>query len=843
MSVRTAQYFNDNPDAYSRFLAKLPRRPTGEPQQNSQTAAPPTGGTWQNVTTAPESGLSNPLLLTDGTVIAHISRSQHWYKLTPDINGSYKLGIWTPIASLPSGYAPLYFSSAVLPNGRVIIQGGEYNLNCATGEAWTSQGAIYDPIANTWTPVNPPSGTGWVNSTPNCVNATGGVGDAAGVVLPNGTFMLSSCCSNPPLDALFNASNLTYSATGSPANAGNNQNEQGYTLLPNGDVLTVDIWTNVPNNTTVAERYNPGTGAWTSAGNTPVSLHDPFLCGNAEIGPAVTRPDGTTVAFGGYSQTPAVNHNCTQSPDPTAIYTASSNSWIAGPYIPTLSGVDYTLADAPAAMLPNGNILFAASPAYGSAPTHFFEFSSGNTIAQVNDPVQFASSSSSYVYNFLVLPNGQILMTDFSIAAEVYTPSGGPLVAWKPTITGLPSCVTPGGLYLLSGTQLNGLSQGAAYGDDAQGATNYPLVVIVNGNSGHHFYARTAFHSSMSIAPGQAGATTFKVAATTETTGASTLFVIANGIASAGTAVTVASSCPSTDSLTATHDFNGDGKSDILFRNSSSGAVVGWLMNGGAVTQNATIATVPTHWQIVAQRDFNGDGKTDILWRDTTTGAVVLWLMNGLSITQSLSVGTVPTHWVLAGASDFNGDGKADILWRDSNTGTVAIWLMNGGTVTQTGTVGTVPSSWVIAGTSPSGAIVWHNSSTGAVALWGMNGFTVAHAYNLGTAALAWNVVGGGDFDGNGHRDLLFRNSSTGAVAIWFIINGVVTSSASLGTVANTWSIDLIGDFDGDGMSDIVWSKNNGTRVIWFMNGATVAISSKLGTVPTTWAIQWMGAE
>ena len=57
------------------------------------------------------------------------------------------------IASLPAGYGPLYFASAVLPDGRVIVEGGEYNF-CVP--VWTNKGAIYDPIANSWSSVAPP---------------------------------------------------------------------------------------------------------------------------------------------------------------------------------------------------------------------------------------------------------------------------------------------------------------------------------------------------------------------------------------------------------------------------------------------------------------------------------------------------------------------------------------------------------------------------------------------------------------------------------------------------------------------------------------------------------------
>ena len=542
LSVAKTLYFQNNPEAWNQFLAQLPRRPTGRPQATAQPVAPDSGGTW-TVVPAPSFQLCNPLLLTNGNVLVHICGTESWYLLQPDSFGNYATGSWSATGSLPSGYGPRYQASAVLPDGRAIIQGGEYNETCNNGgtPVWTSLGAIYDPVAGTWTSVSPPSGSAWVN-TDACgtKHTNGGVGDAPSIVLPDGVFMLGSCCANPPLDALFNATTLTYSATGVPAK---DQNEQGFTLLQTGKVLTIDV--KDPNATHL---YDQGTGTWTAGAPTPVLLVDPTACGTEEIGPAITRPDGTTVAFGG-------NTGCTSPPaDPTAIYTASNDSWIQGPDVPQISGSYYTLADAPAAMLPNGNILFAASPGFSHSPTHFFEFTSAtsspaNSINQVADPIFFADSSSSYYYNFLVLPNGQILMTDFSDFAEIYTPTGGPNPAWAPTISSVPTTLSLGNSYQVSGTQLNGLSQGATYGDDVQGATNYPLVQIVNNGTGHVFYAATSNFSTMSIAPGQAGSASFQVANGTET-GASTLYVIANGIASQAVAVTVVSGTALTVSVT-----------------------------------------------------------------------------------------------------------------------------------------------------------------------------------------------------------------------------------------------------------------------------------------------------
>ena len=535
LSHATGLYFKNNPAAWNAFLAQLPHRSAAATQAATKPAASPAfGGSWQTVTVnnGVTSGLSNPELLTDGSVIFNDSGTQYWWKLTPDSAGNYADGTWTQIASLPvidgTQYAPLYFASAVLPDGRFIVMGGEYQDFVPT---WTNLGAIYDPVADSWTAVNAPTGWGYSNGD-------GVIGDSESVVLADGTWMLAGCCNYPDQEALLDASTLTWTFTGAPAAAGAYQDEQGYELLPNGNVLTIDIWTNYPNGgATNAEQYVPSSGVWVSAGNTPVSLPDPATCGNWEIGPAVMRPNGTLVAFGGNTGCKGVSK-----PDPTAIYNTSAGTWSAGKDVPLVCGktgkTACDLADAPGAMMPNGNILFAASSGYGNSPTHFFEFTSTNAIEQVADTLENASTSGAYYYNFLVLPNGQILATDFTDTAEVYTPVGSPKAAWAPTITSPPKAVARNGTYTLTGTQFNGLTQGAYYGDDEQGATNYPIVRLTNKASGNVVYARTVNPNTMSIAPGTASSVTVTIPAAAET-GSTELAVIANGIASKSVVVDV----------------------------------------------------------------------------------------------------------------------------------------------------------------------------------------------------------------------------------------------------------------------------------------------------------------
>lgn len=551
ISLNKAKYFAEHPGAYKDFLAHLPKPGVNTSEGVAARAVPGTGGSWTALAAAPSggNGLYAPHLLTDGSVLFEAGTNAQWYKLTPDNTGSYVNGTYSTIALLPvingQQYAPLYHASAVLPDGRLVIVGGEYNANQVNnqsdqgGNVYTNLGAIYDPIANKWTNVPQPS-----NFPSNYNGYLGTIGDAESTVLNDGTFLLGGCCAPTDAADLFNASTLAWTSTPAPSNQGTNgQDEMGYEILPNGNVLTIDV--NGSTAFTSTEQYVPSSHTWISGNDTPVPLGDLPACGAGEIGPAVLRPDGTLVAFGGYSLSNCTAQTNPETTDPTAILNTSTGDWIAGPDVPSVCGASSnagcTLADAPAAMLPNGNVLFAAAPGYTDAGTHFFEYTAANTVTQVQDPLQNASSTSAYNYNFLVLPTGQILMTDSSDTPEVYTPVGTPNANYAPVISQVASTIAPGSsANAISGTQFNGLSQGADYGDDVQTATNYPIVRITNTQSGHVFYARTYNHSTMSVAPGQAGSTTFSVPASIET-GPSTLVVIANGISSAPVAVNVSS--------------------------------------------------------------------------------------------------------------------------------------------------------------------------------------------------------------------------------------------------------------------------------------------------------------
>jgi len=446
---------------------------------------------WQPVATAPfPNGAATEILMTDGTVMVQDACSPAWYALVPDANGNYVNGKWALRASLPSNYAPLYFASAVLPDGKLIVNGGEYNF-CTQVES--TLGAIYDPVANTWSPVNAP--TGW-----------SAIGDAQSAVLSNGTYMIGNCCSS--YQALYDETTGTWTQVGNGKADANS--EEGWTLLRDGDLLTADV-TRTPN----SEHYSPKANAWSSSGTVPVGL-----VAFGEIGPAILRPNNSVFAAG------ATAH--------TAIYRGST--WSAGPNFPVVNGKQLDAADAPATLLTNGNVILPLSPGAYNPPSLFYIFN-GKSLKNFAGPPN-AVNDSSYNFRLLMLPSGQVMETDYSDDVEIYTPSGNSDAGIAPQITSVPNTLTHGATYTVTGTRFNGVSQANAYGDDDQQATNYPLVRITNGATGHVFYARTHGVTSMGIGSKKSVSTMFDVPSTIDT-GASTLVVVTNGIASPAVNVTV----------------------------------------------------------------------------------------------------------------------------------------------------------------------------------------------------------------------------------------------------------------------------------------------------------------
>ncbi|HZK98777.1 MAG TPA: hypothetical protein VFC47_02665, partial [Caulobacteraceae bacterium] len=456
-----------------------------------------------------------------------------FYRLTPDANGDYENGTWTQISSPPAGYAPYAGASAVFADGRVVFVGGEYNQNNYAlpfaPSGLTNMSAVYDPAADRWTMIAPPPGQAYI-------------GDVASVIMPGGQFVYGTKLDKQMWS--LDPASLSWSQLPAAGKA-DNFAEEGFTLLPSGNLLTIDL-ANSPH----AEHYAPSLGQWVSDGVTPASLISPtdspggLTYGPApmqtvggvtygpgptgtyfppgEIGPAILRPNGAVFATGSASSG-QTGH--------TAIYTPGVNisdpgAWAAGPDFP---GGD-NAGDSSAALLTDGNVLVAG------VSSALYEFDGANLTQTV---AAQASPRGAPAVFLLPLPSGQVLVLVGGFSVRLYTPTGASNAAWAPTISAFPPAVTRGSTYPISGTQFNGLSQGASYGDELNSSTNFPLVRIANTATGHVVYARTHDHSTMAVATGSATVRTqFDVPMAAEA-GASSLVVIANGIASASVALTV----------------------------------------------------------------------------------------------------------------------------------------------------------------------------------------------------------------------------------------------------------------------------------------------------------------
>jgi hypothetical protein len=296
---------------------------------------------------------------------------------------------------------------------------------------------------------------------------------------------------------------------------------------------------------------------------------------------------------------------------------------------------------------------------------------------------------------------------------------------------------------------------------------------------------------------------------------------------------------------TNTHDFNGDGHSDILWRD-TSGNVAIWEMNGATVLNAAAVGNITSLWTIAGQRDFDSDGLADILWRNSI-GDVAIWVMDGTEVRLPVWIGNLPTDWSVVGTGDFNGDDLADILWRDTN-GNLAIWLTNGSQVLNANDtlVANVPTTWAIVGTGDfnhdgNTDLLWRDTS-GNTAIWFMNGTSVTSIAAVGNVPTNWSVVGTGDFNGDGMSDIVWQDTA-GDTSIWLMSGAAVLKASGLGNVPTTWSIALVGDYDGNGMSDLLWRDASGNTTIWFMNGTTISSTGNPGNIPTNWTVQSVNAD
>ena len=285
-------------------------------------------GTWTSIQTgnvSPGQPLlaDEMILLTDGSVLIHNQNSgtanlaspsaAQWLRLTPDDQGEYDTaGVkWSSVMTMST--ARQYFGSGMLRDGRVFVVGGEDSSNTVNTPVQkpgqdSPLGEIFNPVTNQWTPLTKPSTFSYIQ------------GDVPACVLADGRVLFGAI--NSTQTAIWDPAYNTWSAGGAK---GARPNEETWTLLPDGSVLTVDVFSQPVG---AAERYIPAIDAWVPAGSPPDALvlqqvNSPQFGAvtSNEIGPALLLPNGTVFAIGATGQTALYN--------PAAV-----TPWSAGPSIP-----------------------------------------------------------------------------------------------------------------------------------------------------------------------------------------------------------------------------------------------------------------------------------------------------------------------------------------------------------------------------------------------------------------------------------------------------------------------------------------------------------------------------
>jgi hypothetical protein len=199
-----------------------------------------------------------------------------------------------------------------------------------------------------------------------------------------------------------------------------------------------------------------------------------------------------------------------------------------------------------------------------------------------------------------------------------------------------------------------------------------------------------------------------------------------------------------------------------------------------------------SEWHIAGIGDFNGDGKSDILWTSTSGNADV-WSMDGAQLLSDHPVednqgvlGQMGSDWHVVTTGDFDGDGKSDILW-ENTSGNTDVWSMDGSQLLnghlvadKQGVLAKMGSEWHVAGDGnfdgdKTADLVWVDTNNN-VQIWDMDGSQISQIVNPDAHQSAgWELKGVGDFTGSGAKDDLLWLRSDGAAQVWHVTGTQVT--------------------------------------------------------------------
>jgi hypothetical protein len=577
-------------------------------------------GVWTRLTRNAPAGINLMLLLSDGSVMCARNDGSTigngWYRLTPDASGSYINGTWSTLA--PAHSTRLYYPSQVLRDGRVFVAGGEYGTGGPRAE-------VYDPSTNTWTSLTIPAAL-WNPASDNFY-------DCNSDLTPDGSVILMPVFPHTSGRAIrYNPATNTWSSGGSLVRGGY-QDEATWVKLPDDTLLTLDPFGHNSYGNNPSERYNPATNSWINDSLCPVNMYDPF---GFELGGGAVLPSGRALFIGSLPN--------------SAIYTPSGSTapgtWTAGPSLPGNRGCP----DGPCAVMVNGKVLCALSPTPTSAdhfpaPTTFWEFDEAtNAFSQIGAPAGGSSENTpTYRLCMLCLPDGSVMYSHMASSVYIYRPDGAPLPLGKPAIHSVSR--NPDGSYHLTGTGLNGISQGASYGDDYQMNTNYPLVRLESGPTVR--YARTFNWSSTSLRTGDAVLSTEFTLPANLPPGSYNLVAVGNGFASDPVPFCTETPASISSHTPAAAACPGD-RVDLTVAAAGSNLQYQWTRGGTPLANSATLSGVTTNTLTInpiSAADFGAD------YACTVSNACGSTATPNITIAQQSCC-----------PADFNGDGFLDFF-------------------------------------------------------------------------------------------------------------------------------------------------------------------------------------
>lgn len=205
-------------------------------------------------------------------------------------------------------------------------------------------------------------------------------------------------------------------------------------------------------------------------------------------------------------------------------------------------------------------------------------------------------------------------------------------------------------------------------------------------------------------------------------------------------------------------DFNGDNRDDIVWSNAQTGQNAIWYINQDGTVNTTTSVFIKTEpgreWEIKGAGYFDADNFADLVWRNSRTGEVAIWLMNGVD--NYSSGGFLPTvldfDWQINVIADLNGDGKSDLAWQNTRTNEIAVWTIDNVTLTKASVVANVGTpDWTLEAAGDYNGdgtedLVFRNYGTGENAIWWMFGVSIIQAdlikFNGNTVSVPGGPVG-----------------------------------------------------------------------------------------------------